>query len=451
VTYYNGQKVGEETYWGPDGVKQWSWEHDEAGDSSVWTQYWPNGFKRVESSWRYGGKVAHGVTYHWDRFGGAEAAWNFSDGELIGTAPLPESQSKRAMNPSPADNAEDVSRDVILTWEPGAAAVWHDVYFGADFNDVNDGTDPNILPGRGRRGNNSFNPPGLLESATTCYWRIDEVSSDANVCKGDVWRFAVTDCVVVDDMELYTPGRTSPNSISNEWIDGVTNETGSLVDLGIAPAAPVHGGTQSMMYFYANDFDNGAGYYSEIEREYADPCDWTAHGAKALTLYFYGDPNNDATATERMYVGLEDSSSSYAEVKYGDNGEDMNDLKIAEWQQWNIVLRDFNDGGVDLRNIKKLYIGFGDRIDPIVPGGWGIVYFDDIRLYGAQCIPEYGPDVDLNEDCVIDFADVDIIANEWLHNGNVTADLYEDNKIDFKDFAMLADYWLVEKFWPSHE
>ncbi len=96
VTYYNGHKVGTEAYWGPDGVKQWSWEHDEPDDTSVWTQWWPNGLKHVESRWRYGGMVAHGDTYFWDWCGAPEAAWNFSDGDRTGPAALPPPQVRDA-------------------------------------------------------------------------------------------------------------------------------------------------------------------------------------------------------------------------------------------------------------------------------------------------------------------------------------------------------------------
>jgi hypothetical protein len=93
VTYENGRKIGAETYWTPDGVKLWSWEHDETSDTSVWTQWWPNGIKRIESTWRYGGRVAHGRANHWDSSGAGKAAWDFSDGELTGPAPLPAAQN----------------------------------------------------------------------------------------------------------------------------------------------------------------------------------------------------------------------------------------------------------------------------------------------------------------------------------------------------------------------
>ena len=207
----------------------------------------------------------------------------------------------------------------------------------------------------------------------------------------------------------------------------------------------------SMEYRYDNTYDWGAGfYYSEAEREYADPCDWTASGVKALTLWFYGDPNNDADDTEQMYVGLEDSSGpdSYTEVRYGDNGEDMNDVKIAEWQEWNIDLQDFNDAGVDLTDVNKVYIGFGDRDNLWFSGGEGIVYFDDIILYPPRCVPKYGPVGDISGDCIVDIADLEIMVDEWLDSGNAAADVYVDNKVDFKDYAVLVGSWLEMKLWP---
>jgi hypothetical protein len=96
ATYYNGKKVGGETYRGPDGVKQWSWDHNEPDDRSVWTQWWPNGLKHIESGWRYGAMVAHGDSYFWDMCGQPEAAWNFVDGGLTGSTSLPAPQVKNA-------------------------------------------------------------------------------------------------------------------------------------------------------------------------------------------------------------------------------------------------------------------------------------------------------------------------------------------------------------------
>jgi hypothetical protein len=93
ATYYNGRKVGDETYWGPDGVVQWSWDHNEPNDISLWTQYWPNGFKRVESRWRYGGMIANGDSYHWTLCGQPEEAHSFTDGSYNGPTGLPQPQT----------------------------------------------------------------------------------------------------------------------------------------------------------------------------------------------------------------------------------------------------------------------------------------------------------------------------------------------------------------------
>ncbi len=164
-----------------------------------------------------------------------------------------------------------------------------------------------------------------------------------------------------------------------------------------------------------------APYYSEIEASTTGAgsldCgkDWTRDDTKALVIDFFGDPNNDvSTSKEKMYVVIEDGDGSDANaiVRYGDNGEDMNDIKKQRWQQWNIDLADFT--GVNLQQIKKVYIGFGDSSDP-VPGGAGIVYFDAIRLYVPRCVTEFGRlEADLNDDCVVDFKDVRIMALVWL-------------------------------------
>jgi len=59
------------------------------------------------------------------------------------------------------------------------------------------------------------------------------------------------------------------------------------------------------------------------------------------------------------------------------------------------------------------------------------------------------PAADLSNNCVVDYADLDIMANEWLDKGAaVVADLYRDDDVDAKDFAVLADAWLEQLLWP---
>ncbi|MHC4621174.1 MAG: LamG domain-containing protein, partial [Planctomycetota bacterium] len=92
----------------------------------------------------------------------------------------------KASGANPANGAVYVDPQTVLSWEPGEGAVSHDVYFGIDFNDVNDATTSsgefmdNVDV-------NSFDPGGL-EVGTAYYWRIDEVNGP-NTVKGDVWSF----------------------------------------------------------------------------------------------------------------------------------------------------------------------------------------------------------------------------------------------------------------------
>ncbi|MHC4676461.1 MAG: hypothetical protein ACYTBZ_28565 [Planctomycetota bacterium] len=100
-----------------------------------------------------------------------------------------------ASDPEPSYLAGNVDPNVVLSWTPGVCAAGHDVYLGTDFNDVNDASDPNVSPGRGRQDSNSYDPPGLLEFGRTYYWRIDEVNcTDANsLWRGAIWIFTVDD------------------------------------------------------------------------------------------------------------------------------------------------------------------------------------------------------------------------------------------------------------------
>jgi regulation of enolase protein 1 (concanavalin A-like superfamily) len=100
-----------------------------------------------------------------------------------------------AVGASPANGQTDVPRDVTLSWTPAATAAAHDVYFGANANDVGaaDRVNPlGVLAGQAQDAN-SFEPADALEFGTTYYWRIDEVNGPPNtkVFKGQVWSFTV--------------------------------------------------------------------------------------------------------------------------------------------------------------------------------------------------------------------------------------------------------------------
>jgi hypothetical protein len=93
------------------------------------------------------------------------------------------------------------------------------------------------------------------------------------------------------------------------------------------------------------------------------PLQWT-HEAIGATM-----ATNDP---ERMYVALNRNA-----VVYHDNPQAT---LVNNWSQWNIDLQLFADQGVNLSNVDTITLGFGDKDNP-QPGGTGMVFFDDIRLY----------------------------------------------------------------------
>jgi hypothetical protein len=99
-----------------------------------------------------------------------------------------------ARGPYPADGADFVHPDVVLTWTPGFRAQSHIVYFDADLKDVNAATggipqtEPNYTP-------------VVLAKDTTYYWRVDEFDG-VNVHRGEIWSFKTIPMVPITDPNL---------------------------------------------------------------------------------------------------------------------------------------------------------------------------------------------------------------------------------------------------------
>jgi hypothetical protein len=94
--------------------------------------------------------------------------------------------SGKAYSPNPANGSTGVNPDTQLSWTSGWWADTHNVYFGTNYNDVNNATTDSPLY-KGNYDVNSFDPCGL-DFETTYFWRIDEVN-DPNLWKGNVWSF----------------------------------------------------------------------------------------------------------------------------------------------------------------------------------------------------------------------------------------------------------------------
>jgi len=287
-----------------------------------------------------------------------------------------------AREPNPASGTTDMDVDnVTLSWRAGREAASHKVYFSDSNQAVIDGTALVATVSE-----TSYDT-GELQLNQNYYWKIVEVNEAETPTnwEGDVWNFTTSEFLVVEDFEGYN--NFSPDRVFQTWIDGIGysadeffpvenpgNGSGAALghdiwsydsphyDGDIMERSIVHGGAQSAPLYYDNTI---APFTSEIVRTFDFVQDWTKHGIKALTLYFYGDPNN---VVQQMYVRLNNSKVVY-------DGEAAN-LTRAQWQPWNINLADF--AGVDISNVTELSIGL-ESIGLV--GGTGVVYFDDIRLY----------------------------------------------------------------------
>lgn len=279
-----------------------------------------------------------------------------------------------AYRPVPADGSNEASPAPTLRWLPGMDAWRHQIFFSNNRDAVAQGTaeadkgqinpeDPNFVP-------------GVLDSLTTYYWRVDEVLVDDTIQPGPVWNF--TTCILVDDFESYTDDVGS--RIFQTWIDGLGftepppgnlgNGTGAAVGNAEPPFAElsvIHSGLQAMPMDYNNI---NQPWYSEAQREFATAQDWKSNDVNDLVLYFRG---KTANAPAPLSVAIEDASKRVAIVVHADPAA----VSAPKWTQWRIPLSRFT--GVNLAAVKKLSIGVGDR-NASNAGGAGKLFIDDIMV-----------------------------------------------------------------------
>lgn len=210
-----------------------------------------------------------------------------------------------AWDPQPANNTTvDVLGAASLAWQGGDSAVEHDVYLGTDADAVKaaDATDTTGIY-RGRQPATTYRPPEGFAWGQAYAWRIDEVAADGTIVKGRTWSFTVADYLIVDDFESYND---DDNLVFETWTDGWDDATnGSAVSYPESPFLEqtiVHGGAQSMPFFYDN---SGTALLSEAWRTWTTPQNWTAQGTNVLRIWVMGrDPSGTLSysATDGTYT-----------------------------------------------------------------------------------------------------------------------------------------------------
>jgi hypothetical protein len=278
-----------------------------------------------------------------------------------------------ARNPSPAPDANNVDPRAVLTWRPGREVDHHQVYLGNDETAVRQGTAPVQTTNESQLGGSQLD----LRLGQTYYWRVDEVNDATvpSVWPGDTWAFATAEYIVVDDFESY--GNTSPNRPFQTWIDGIGftepapgnpgNNTGASVGYDIwntgsafiMETSTANSGLQSMPVYYDNSGAGGLLKYSQIDRTFPEPQDWTQFGITKLVVHFYGSPGN----TGQLYVKIDNTKIPYP----GSSA----DLATEAWTAWEI---DLTSRAASVRSVSTLSIGIDGS------GASGLLYIDDIRL-----------------------------------------------------------------------
>jgi hypothetical protein len=213
--------------------------------------------------------------------------------------------------PNPANGATGIEATLTLAWKPGKQVAKHNVYFGDNFDDVNDANSSGT-PGpteiyRARQDANDYPIPEALRWGQTYYWRVDEVNDyDPNIWRGAIWSFTVRNYIVVDNFEDYN---NTSNKIQNTWIKG-GGGTAGYPDPNYAERSIIHGGLQSMPFDYNN---TKTPYYSDANCTFDSPQNWAASGSnvlKILSLWFRGYPERIGSFS---YTG---TANPYAATMY---------------------------------------------------------------------------------------------------------------------------------------
>ena len=162
---------------------------------------------------------------------------------------------KKAYNPAPLNGAKFIDRNADLGWSPGWGAKLHTVYFGDNFDDVNNAAEG--LPQAGM----TFDP-GELEIGKLYYWRVDEFDA-VTTHKGDVWSFTTLRPGGGVRAQYYRGGNLAGSpllslidlDINFDWGDGSPDTLLEVDDFSVRWTGEVEVEFSETYTFYANTDD----------------------------------------------------------------------------------------------------------------------------------------------------------------------------------------------------
>jgi len=208
---------------------------------------YPDGLEKGKTYyWRIEDVEADGITTH------SGPVWSFM------IAP------RTAYGPEPVDGAESVDPNIVLEWVSGFDAILHYVFFGDDFNTVNDAA------GGIPQGVTTYRP-GSLDPAKTYYWRVDEFFGFETL-KGEVWSFSTPGAV--GSPNPYGKAENVKQTTMLRWVageDAVSHQVYFGTDKAAVSAAttasPEYKGSKNLddLLYDPGALTGGTSYYWRID------------------------------------------------------------------------------------------------------------------------------------------------------------------------------------------
>ena len=283
-----------------------------------------------------------------------------------------------AYSPNPVDGATDIARDdTVLAWTPGAKADQHEVYFGTNFDDVNDATTQSSVF-MGSQDPNTF-ALDRLELGQTYYWRVDEISAPPNstISKGKVWQFTAEPFVYPLDATNITATASSSNS-EGEGPENTINASG-------LDENDLHSEAGTGMWLSSGDDPNVAWIQFEFDRAYKlhEMLIWNHNTTLEFVLGFgIKDAAIEYSVDGVNWIALGDvefvqapGNAGYAQNTTGDlSGVVAKYVKITASSNWGGVFPQFG-----LSEVRFLYIPVLPR-EPMPLSGTVDMDVDNVTL-----------------------------------------------------------------------
>ncbi len=256
-----------------------------------------------------------------------------------------------------------------LSWQNGLWALYHDVYFGTDWNDVNEATtisDPNnVYKDRQDFGEKTYAPDAnIMDYGKTYYWRIDEVNGTTGIpYKGKVWYFNTADGKAHEpvprdgafDLEgtielSWTPGPYAAlhdiyigENEANVCDANIDNQLGVYVGRQSDPCYPF-AGKPAKSYYWRIDEVNEAG---------PDPCLWPgdvwSFTMLGSTIALFPHPANGVTVPDLRAVTLGWRPGDWIQttaghhVYFGTDVDEVNDANTSVHPNVTVTIVDNNN------------------------------------------------------------------------------------------------------------